>query len=429
MPTETAPSGMYQRHSETRLLEALEDSPVVLVHGPRQCGKTTLAHTVGERLGYAYLSFDDNVVREAASADPEGFVADLPERVVLDEVQRVPQLFLALKRTVDERRTPGRFLLTGSSHVLTVPKLADSLAGRMEVVQLHPLSQAELQREPPQFLDALFAGRFTTRSSTRLGTALAERIVAGGFPPALARLPGRRRANWHRDYIDALVERDVAELARIRSLEALPRLLALAAAQTGRLFNLADLGAPFGLSRPTISDYVTLLERVFLVERLQPWYSNRLKRLVKTPKLHFVDTGVACALLNIGAAELHKERVLLGLLMETFVFQELRRQAACHEQPHVFYHFRDKDGVEVDVVVERGPRAVAGVEVKAGATVGASDFRGLRKLQRAVGKHFVTGVVVYDGEVCASFGDRLYAVPARQLWEPTAGPLANERRD
>ena len=417
MPTETTSSSLYPRHSEAHLLDALEDSPVVLVHGPRQCGKTTLARMVGERFGYIYLNFDDTVVRNAASADPDGFVADLPERVVLDEVQRVPSLFLALKRTVDENRTPGRFLLTGSSHVLTVPKLADSLAGRMEVVQLHPLSQVELQRQPPRFLDDLFAGRFAARDGTRLGMELAERIVAGGYPPALARPPGRRRANWYRDYIDALVQRDVAELARIRSLDALPRLLALAAAQTARLFNLANLGSPFGLSRPTISGYVTLLERVFLIERLRPWYNNRLSRLVKTPKLHFVDTGLACALLNLGPEELYRDRMQLGLLMETFVFQELRRQAACHERPHTFYHFRDKDGVEVDAVVERGPRAMAGVEVKAGATVRESDFHGLRKLQQTAGERFCAGVVVYDGDVCASFGDRLYAVPVRRLWE------------
>ena len=420
MPTRTVTSSMYPRHSVPRLLEALADSPVVLIHGPRQCGKTTLARTVGERLGYAYASFDDSVVREAAGADPEGFVADLPERVVLDEVQRVPALFSALKRTVDEHRTRGRFLLTGSSHVLTVPKLADSLAGRMEVVRLHPLSQAELQREPPRFLDALFAGRFPTRSSTRLGVALAERIVAGGYPPALARQPGRRRANWHRDYIDALVQRDVQELARIRFLEVLPRLLTVAAAQTARLFNLAELGSPFGLSRPTIRDYVVLLERVFLIERLQPWHSNRMSRLVKTHKLHFVDTGLACAQLNLGAEDLHGNRMLLGLLMETFVFQELRRQAACHEQRHTFYHYRDKDGVEVDAVIERGPQAVAGVEVKAGATVRESDFCGLRKLQRTVGECFAGGAVLYDGEVCVRFGDGLYAVPVRQLWEGSA---------
>ena len=195
-------------------------------------------------------------------------------------------------------------------------------------------------------------------------------------------------------------------------------MLALAAAQTARLFNLADFGSPFGLSRPTISDYVTLLERVFLIERLQPWHTNRLSRLVKTPKLHFVDTGLACAQLNLGAAELHGDRMRLGLLLETFVFQELRRQAACHEQPHAFYHFRDRDGVEVDAVVERGPRAVVGVEVKAGGTVRESDFRGLRKLRQAAGERFFAGVVMYDGEMCVSFGDSLYAVPVRQLWDP-----------
>ena len=417
MPTNADASNLYPRHATPRLLEALADSPVVLVHGPRQCGKTTLARTVGERAGYTYASFDDSVAREAASADPQGFVAELPERVVLDEVQRVPSLFSALKRTVDERRTPGRFLLTGSSHVLTVPKLADSLAGRMEVVQLHPLSQAELAQAPPRFLDALFAGRFSTHSANRLGIELAERIVAGGYPPALARLAGRRRANWHRDYIEALVQRDVQELARVGSLEALPRLLTVAAAQTARLFNLAELGSPFGLSRPTIKDYIVLLERVFLIERLQPWHSNRLSRLVKTPKLHFVDSGLACAQLEVGAEDLHGNRTLLGLLMETFVYQELRRQAACHERRHAFHHFRDKDGVEVDVVIERGPQAVAGVEVKAGATVRDSDFRGLRKLQRAVGERFAGGAVLYDGEVCAGFGNGLYAVPVRQLWE------------
>ena len=417
MPTETATAILYPRHATPHLLEALEDSPVVLVHGPRQCGKTTLARTVGEDLGYGYASFDDNAVRVAAEADPEGFVADLPERVVLDEVQRVPSLFLSLKRTVDERRVPGRFLLTGSSHVLTVPKLADSLAGRMDIVRLHPLSQAELQREPPRFLDALFAGQFPSRSNTRLGMALAERIVAGGYPPALARQPGRRRANWGRDYIDALVQRDVHELARIRSLEVLPRLLEAAAAQTARLLNIAELGASFSLSRPTINDYLTLLERVFLLERLPPWHSNRKSRLVKTPKLHFVDTGLACTLLDLGADDLHSDRMSLGLLMETFVFQELRRQAACHDRRHTFSHYRDKDGAEVDVVIERGTRAVAGVEVKAGATIRSTDFRGLRQLQQAVGERFAGGAVLYDGEACVRFGEGLYAVPVRQLWE------------
>jgi len=412
-----AETPLYQRHAATRLTEALADSPVVLVHGPRQCGKTTLARMVGEPAGYVYLSFDDGVARDAAQADPVGFVDDLPQRVIIDEVQRVPSLFVALKTAIDRRRTTGRFILTGSTNVLLVPRLSDSLAGRMEVLRLHPLAQCELARRAPRFLDVLFAGGFKTRTTGRLAGELAERIVAGGYPAALARRSGRRRAAWYRDYLDTLVQRDVRDLARIGSLDALPRLLALAAAQTARLLNVSDLAAPFQLSRPTIRDYVTLLERMFLLETLPPWHSNRLSRLVKTPKLHLGDTGLACALLGIDAAALAGDRPLLGQVLETFVFQELRRQASWHEDQHAFFHFRDKDGAEVDVVIERGARSLAGVEVKAAASVTNADFRGLRKLKDAAGKRFAAGVVFYDGEISASFGDGLYAVPIRALWE------------
>ena len=411
---------LFSRFVEPQLAEALTDSPVVLIHGPRQCGKTTLAQVVGDRLGYAYLSFDDDAARSAAEADPAGFVADLSERAILDEVQRVPALFAALKLAVDRKRVAGRFILTGSANVLLVPKLADSLAGRMQIMRLYPLAQCELARHEPRFLDALFAGEFKTRRTERLAGRLSERIVAGGYPAALARPTGRRRATWYRDYLDAMVQRDVRDLARIRSLDALPRLLALAAAQTAQLLNVSDLSAPFQLSRPTISDYVTLLERVFLLEMLPPWHSNRLKRIVKSPKLHMGDTGLACALLGVDAAALKADRALLGHLLETFVFQELRRQASWHEEPLAFFHYRDKDGGEVDIVIERGAHALVGVEVKAGATVTAADFRGLRKLKEAAGRRFVGGVVLYDGETSASFGDGLHAVPIRALWETWA---------
>jgi hypothetical protein len=410
-------SFLYPRYTGPRLTEALADSPVVLIHGPRQSGKTTLARRVGEPRGYSYLSFDDDVARDAATADPAGFVDDLPQHAILDEVQRVPALFAALKLSVDRKRVAGRFILTGSANVLLVPKLADSLAGRMEILRLHPLAQCELARREPTFLDALFDDGFKTRQVPRLRNELAERIVAGGYPAALARPVGRRRTVWYRDYLDALVQRDVRDLTRVNALDALPRLLALAAAQTARLLNVSDLAAPFQLSRPTIRDYVTLLERVFLIETLPPWHSNRLSRLVKTPKLHLGDTGLACALLGFDGAALATDRPLLGQLLETFVFQELRRQASWHDEPHTFFHFRDKDSAEVDIVIERGARALAGVEVKAAATVTASDFRGLRKLKQAAGKRFAGGVVLYDGETSASFGDGLHAVPLRALWE------------
>lgn len=415
-----AEPALYPRWAEPGLLEALDDSPVVLVHGPRQSGKTTLARLVGERRGYTYLTFDDDVIRQAAEVDPAGFVGGLPARVILDEVQRVPALFTALKAAVDRRRDPGRFLLTGSANVLLVPALADSLAGRMEILRLFPLAQTELARRRSGFLRVLLHAGFKTRRAERLADQLAARIVAGGYPAALARPVGRRRSAWYRDYLDAIVQRDVRDLARIGALDTLPRLLALVAGQTARLLNVSDLSGPFSVSRPTIRDYVTLLERLFLLEELPPWHSNRLSRLVKTPKLHVGDTGLASALLGIDAHALDADRDLLGQLLETFVFQELRRQASWHEDPPSFFHFRDRDGFEVDIVIEQGARALAGVEVKASATVRAGDFRGLHKLKEASGRRFACGVVLYDGETTVSFGDRLFAVPIRTVWETAA---------
>ena len=409
--------GLYPRFARSQLVEALADTPVVLIHGPRQCGKTTLARTVGEARGYSYLSFDDAVTLAAAERDPVGFVADLPDRAILDEVQRAPGLFTALKMSVDRRRTPGRFILTGSANVLLVPKLADSLAGRMEILRLHPLAQCELAGKAPRFLDVLFDAEFKVRTYTRLGAALAERLAAGGYPAALARPSTRRRTAWYRDYVETLVQRDVRDLARISALDVLPRLLAIGASQTARLINITDLAGPFQLSRPTIRDYVTLLERVFLLDTLPPWHNNRLSRLIKTPKLHIGDTGVACALMGLDAVALTKNRETLGQLLETFVFQELRRQASWHEAAIAFHHFRDKDGAEVDIVLERGAHAIAGIEVKAAATVTVADFRGLRKLREAAGRRFAAGVVLYDGETSASFGQQLYAVPLRTLWD------------
>jgi predicted AAA+ superfamily ATPase len=301
--------------------------------------------------------------------------------------------------------------------VLLLPKLADSLAGRMEIIRLFPLAQCEIEEHPPAFLDALLEARFESRRAERLGPRLADRVAAGGYPAALFRSTARRRAVWYRDYVETMVQRDVRELARITSLDVLPRLLALAAGQTARLLNVSDLAGPFRLSRPTIRDYVTLLEQVFLIEELQPWHSNGLNRLVKTPKLHMGDTGVAAALLGLDAEALYEDRPTLGQLLETFVYQEVRRQVSGHEDDLRVHHFRDKDGYEVDLVLERGGRQLTGIEVKAAATVTDADFRGLRKLASAAGSRWTAGVVLYDGETGVSFGDDLYAVPISALWK------------
>jgi len=407
---------LYPRFALAPLLRSLEDSPAVLLHGPRQCGKTTLAQMVGRSHDYDYLTFDDDVVRNTAETDPVGFVADLPERAVLDEVQRVPQVFSALKVAIDRRRVPGRFILTGSTNVLLVPALADSLAGRMETVRLYPLSQCELAEQRSRFLEALFERGFSIGTSERLGVDLAARVVAGGYPAALARSTETARARWYRGYLDAIVQRDVHSLARISALDAMPRLLELASGQTARLINVSDLSGPFQLSRPTIREYVTLLERLFLVDELPAWHANHLKRLVKTPKLHMGDTGFATSLLGSSAADLFAERELFGQLLETFVYVELRKLASWSDRPVRLSHYRDRHGVEVDLVLEKG-RRLAGIEVKASATVRPQDFAGLRHLKEATGERFAGGVVLYDGETCAPFGEGLYAVPIRHLWE------------
>lgn len=407
----------YPRAVETSLAAALSDTPVVLIHGPRQCGKTTLAQAFGKMRGYDYFSFDDVVIATAAKADPTGFVADLPARTILDEVQHVPELFSALKIAIDRDRTPGRFILTGSANTLLVPRLADSLAGRMEIIRLHPLAQCELANSPSHFLDAIFSGKFPTASHERLGEDLIARIISGGYPAALARTAATRRSAWYRNYIATLIQRDVLDLARIRNLDALPRLLSLAAAQTAQLRNISNLAGPFQESRKTIHDYVILLENIFLVDILPPWHSNRIKRLLKTPKTHIGDTGVASSLLGFDAQSLAADRPALGHLVETFVFQELHRQASWQAIHTRFHHFRDKDGYEVDIVLERGASEIAGIEVKASATVTSRDFAGLRKLRSASGEQFKAGIVIYDGETTVGFGDGFYAVPIRRLWE------------
>lgn len=405
---------LYSRYSEAPLREALQDTPVVLVHGSRQCGKTTLAQTVGEELGYAYISLDDDNHLQSAKADPVGFVQSLPEHVILDEIQRAPELFTSIKASVDQNRQPGRFIMTGSANILLLPKLADSLAGRMEVLRLRPLARCEIAGKKPTFLQRLFQADFTEVAHagglSRLGESLADIICDGGYPAAIARSTERRRANWYRDYSTALIQRDIRDIANIRNLDSLPKLLALAASQTARLFNASDLAAPFAISRPTIREYLTLLEQIFLIEQLQPWHSNHLSRLIKTPKLHVVDTGLACALLGIRGQALWQDKPLLGQLLETFVYQELRKYADWHDEELFFYHYRDKDKVEVDIIIEQG-RQLAGIEIKAAATVTQGDFKGLYKLKDAAGKQFAAGVVLYDGGSILPFGERLFAIP------------------
>jgi predicted AAA+ superfamily ATPase len=341
--------------------------------------------------------------------------------VVIDEIQRVPKLLIAIKASVDRDRTPGRFLLTGSSNVLLHPGLSDSLAGRMSVVRLHPFSQSELSGTGDRFLTELLKGSSKTPASNRdEDLELVERMARGGYPAAIGRKGGARRSAWYRDYVDAIVARDVRSLTKIAGLDVLPKLLSAIAANTASLLNVSELSGPFELSRPTLRGYLTVLRNVFLYDEVAAWNDNRLSRLVKSPKIHIGDCGLGAAILGISGEELAEDRKLFGRLVETFVFHEIQRQAGFSDDPIVLSHYRDKDGVEVDIVVEKGLRHVVGIEVKAGSTVTSSDFRGLRRLREVTGDRFRSGVVLYDGEQRVAFGEDLFAVPMSEMWRKPA---------
>lgn len=397
------------------LEDALDDTPAVMLVGARQTGKTTLARLLGNaRAGTGYVTLDDATALEAARADPAGFLAGLPERAVIDEIQRAPGLLPAMKAVIDRDRRPGRFLLTGSADVLSLPRVAESLSGRVEVATLWPFSQGELAGRREGFVDALLRGeRPTTGGGSRDAV---ERLLRGGYPEATARpRPDRRRAFFDA-YVTTLVQRDVRDLADVEHPAAVRRLLQLVAVRTASVLNHSELGRTLGLPASTLKRYLALLETLFLVHEVPAWASNRGKRLARAPKLHVADSGLAAAMSGLDAAALERDRPLLGPLLESFVAAELTKQLGWSEARPSLFHFRTHAGQEVDLVLEDARGRVAGVEVKASATVTSADLAGLRALRETAGKAFVQGVVLHLGRSAVPFGPDLTAAPLEALW-------------
>ena len=404
----------YNRFMIPRLRESLSDTPVVLVVGPRRAGKTTLVKAVDDS-ARRYITLDDQTALDAARADPAGFVRGL-DRATIDEVQRAPDLLLAIKKSIDEDQRPGRFLLTGSANVMTLPRVADSLAGRIETLSLLPLARAEVERRESRFLDRLFAGEAPSGDDGTLGDSLIAAAVTGGFPEALARGSERRRQDWARAYLTSILNRDLRDIAEVERLADLPRFVRLLAEYSGRLINYSAFGAAISVSHKTGQRYIGLLEQVFLIETLPPWFSNRIKRIVKTPKLHFLDSGILAAARGLTFQRAKADRGACGVLLETFVVAETMKLASWSDHRLTPYHFRDQQQHEVDLVLERDDGTIAGIEVKASATVTAADFAGMRVLQMASAEKFAFGAVLYDGDTTVPFGERLAAVPISSLW-------------
>lgn len=404
----------YPRLIEARIAEALADTPVVLVAGPRQAGKTTLVRRMATP-GMRYFTLDDQLTLMSARDDPVGMIRGL-DRAVIDEVQRAPQLLLAIKKSVDEARRPGRFLLTGSANLMALPAVADSLAGRMETLSLLPLSQSELHGNSTNWIDAAFAGALPKVATPLLGEALGEAVLRGGYPEALSRSSARRRTVWARQYLDAIIARDVREVSSIDKLDHLPRFLRSLAQVSGQMCNYTQLGAHVGLDSKTAARYVGVFEQMYLTKRIEVWTANRLKRVVKTPKLQFVDSGLLATLLDFGAAGVKQDRSLYGHVLETFVYGELLKHCTTAEGDYRLLYYRDSDMVEVDMVIENAAGQLVGVEVKAGATVKPGDLRGLKKLAGLAGDQFKIGVLLYDGTETLPLGDHIWAAPLSTLW-------------
>jgi predicted AAA+ superfamily ATPase len=405
---------MYPRHLHQSLTQAFADTPVILLTGARQTGKSTLARLA--RPEALHLTFDDLDTLAQARTDPIGFLSGLPRYVVIDEVQRLPELFLPLKALVDKERLPGRFLLTGSANVLALPRLADSLAGRMGLLKLWPLSQGEIESRLERFIDLAFSKELPPLDLVG-STDLVPRLLRGGYPEVLARESDRRREVWFADYLTTLIERDVRDLSAIEGLTDLPRLLRLLAARTAGLVSQADIARDAALNPKTFKRYFDLLQTTYLLYTLPPWFSNLGKRLVKAPKVYVSDSGVASYLQGVNETRLVSERGLQGPLLETFVAAELQKQLGWSETLASLYHYRSHDGDEVDLVLEDKAGRLVGIEVKATATPLPDDFKGLRRFARDVGERFYRGFVLHTGTRVTGAGENLWALPVNALWE------------
>ncbi|MGH7897502.1 MAG: ATP-binding protein [Candidatus Binatia bacterium] len=411
---------MIRRHIETELLAALADTPVTLLVGARQTGKSTLCQTIAAGPHPSrYVTFDDAAVLAAARSDPEGFIGGLEDSVVIDEIQRAPEIFSPIKIAVDRDRRPGRFLLTGSANVLLLPKVADSLAGRMQPLTLWPFSQGEIAGTMEGFVDGVFARalpKFRTVGEKK--ARIVARVIRGGYPEVVARADPARRRAWFGSYITTILQRDIRDLAAIKALASLPRLLALIATRTTALLNYADLARSAAMPQSTLKRYLALFENTFLVRTIPAWSANLGKRLTKSPRLILADTGLLAHLVGMTEERLREQPSITGPLLENFAAIEILKQTSWSRTRASLYHFRTTTGQKVDLVLESDDGRLVGIEIKAAASVAARDFSGLNVLRDLAPKRFIRGIVLYTGTEAVPFGKSLYALPIDTLWAP-----------
>jgi len=411
---------MFDRFLQTQLRASMADTPVIFLAGARQTGKSTLVQGFQASCQESrYTTFDDLTSLAGARRDPVGFVEDLPGTAFLDEVQRVPELFLPIKASVDRNRRPGRFILTGSANIMVLPKVADSLTGRMEILTLWPLAQGEILGTHPGFIDACFRSDPSSLAPQPMDRRdILAASCRGGFPEAFQRPTADERSRWFDGYLTTLVQRDLRELSEIQGIQEIPRLLTALAIRAGSTLNLSDLTRDLAVSLMTVKRYLALFQALYLLVVLPPWFENLGQRLVKAPKIYFNDSGLLSHLLGIGDDGLEAAPHAAGPVLETFVAMELMKTASLSRLRPTLHHFRTGAGAEVDFVLENRRRELVGIEVKASSTVQVADFKGLQVLRGLVGDRLKAGVVLYTGGETVPFGEGLWAVPVSALWSP-----------
>jgi predicted AAA+ superfamily ATPase len=407
------------RHIRPQLVEALKESRVACLLGARQSGKSTLVQAVAANEHPArYVTLDDPATLQFAREDPAGFVAGTGP-LAIDEIQREPELLLAIKRVVDTDPARGRFLITGSANIVTHPRVADALPGRVDYMTLWPFSQAELAERRSTFLEDAFAGTTPQIENPPFGRAgYAERVIAGGFPEAVEAGPDRRR-RFFSSYMDSILGREIDELGSVRDVESTTRLLHLVAARSGALTNLSSLGRELGIDHKTVANRLRSLEQLFMVIRLSAWHKNLGHRVVRSAKLHLADTGMLCSLVGADPKRLERDGAIAGSVFETFAVGEIVRQASVGEFSTQLRlsHYRDRRGNEVDLILEQFSGEVVGIEIKASATPSYAGAVGLKLLREQLGDRFRQGILLHLGSDTMQLGDRIAAVPLAALWQ------------
>ena len=406
---------LYSRWQRHKIEQAMATRRVVLLVGARQCGKTTLAkQLITEET--AYLTLDDTTLREAAENDPQNFVKHKLKTLIIDEIQRAPSLLPAIKKVVDEETQPGQYLLTGSANIQALPSTQESLAGRVSKVRLRPLTQGEIKGNKPDFLTHAFSQSFNFHWNFYEKDAIIEMAFQGGFPEALT-LEGRNQKKWYRDYIEALLERDLQDVAKIHRYDAMRELTKVLAAWSSKFLDTSAISSGLSIHRPTVATYINALEALYIVERVLPWTKTDYDRVGKQSKLFMTDSGLMSSILSWNRDQIRFDSDRLGKLMETFIFNELASQIDASEEEYELYHYRDRAKREIDFLIEHDDQAILGIEVKSSSSIQKKDFNHLEWFQENLSKDkpFV-GIVLYSGNMPLSFGQNLWAIPISMLW-------------